>query len=387
MRYGDKDGFKDIYDEKGELILQPDERILITEENVVPSFKTTWRYYGGDHLLEPSKGTIYLTNERIVFINIPERMFAIGSSEEERAMKAPTGSTFELGDMSPGATVREYFEIPNIEIMGAERKEGAVSVGVMVNVYVLSSGNQYHISMVLTSDSDLLTRLMNKQVKDLDELVNNLKDFFNRTDWMYMDGEHEQFDTKKESVVEEENPIREGVTTVSIQKPSLTGPKSPQNTVTRPAMPVNMRRRVPVTTEVSNRSLEYFQSLYNKGLIREEVYNKLVGQFPSSKPLDTGRSEKSEKIVPQGKHLFSPDTPPGNGAQEIQELEVYEAEPVNVDTTDEEDSRDEDLLSMISDTLSDIDESEDVNDEEAMPEDEGAEAPPKATKVRRSSSS
>ena len=64
MRYGDKDGFKEIYDENGDLVLHPNEKTLVVEEGVVPTLKSTWRYYGGDYLLEPSKGTIYLTTER-----------------------------------------------------------------------------------------------------------------------------------------------------------------------------------------------------------------------------------------------------------------------------------------------------------------------------------
>jgi signal transduction histidine kinase len=43
MRYGDKDGFNEIYDDNGELMLHPNEKALVIEEGVVPTLKSTWR--------------------------------------------------------------------------------------------------------------------------------------------------------------------------------------------------------------------------------------------------------------------------------------------------------------------------------------------------------
>jgi hypothetical protein len=275
MKYGDKDGYKVIYDDSGELILHPNERILVSEENVVPSFKSTWRYYGGDYLLEPSKGTLYLTNERILFINIPERMFAIGGGDEMRAMNSTMKSSFDLGDVTPGATVHEYFEIPNIELMASEKKEGAVSFGTMINLYILSSGNQYHLSMVLSENSEILKRLMNKRVDSLDELVNNLKDFFQRTDWMFTEAEKKIFQRKTPQQAAPQ-PVKQETKNSEKAAAPETSPdyrSGPDETKKSPVTSPGIKR------DISDNSIRYFQNLYKKGLITEEIYTKLMGQF------------------------------------------------------------------------------------------------------------
>ncbi len=388
MRYGDKDGFKEIYDDKGELILQPNERILVTEENVIPSFKSTWRYYGGEYLLEPSKGTIYLTNERLVFINIPERLFAVGGSDGARAVDAPVGSAFELGDMSPGAAVREFVEIPNIEIMASEKKEGAVSVGIMVNVYILSSGNQFHFSMVLTSDSDLLIRLMNKQVNDLDQLVNNLKDFFSKTDWIFMEGEKKVYGSTQNAVLPE--PKIEPSRNASSSEVSPQTRKGPNVSRSQITAPINTSRRIPISTEVGTRSMDYFENLYNKGLIKEEIYRKLVNQLNIGKPI---HSIVESKTFPPLQ--VDPDTIGSAGNDDLQgskptndEDRVPDAEPVEPEQPPVDPEADIDLLSMLNDTLSDL-----VPDETPSPESSGEEVEKvpkqrvvKARKVRRSPS-
>ncbi len=368
MRFGDKDGFKEIYDEKGELILQPNEKILVVEENVVPSFKSTWRYYGGEYLLEPSKGNIYLTNERLVFINIPERMFAIGNNDEARAMNAPMESSFELGDMSPGAAVREYFEIPNIEIMGSEKKEGAVSVGVMVNVFILSSGNQYHLSTVLTSDSDLLMRLMNKKVDNLDQLVNNLKDFFRKTDWMYMEGEKKLYGSaKKESDKEEAKPP-EPERSPPIPTRREIKPRPPE----MPVAPLKTPRKAPVNREVGAKSKEYFENLYRKGLIKEEIYRKLMTQFQSN-DFDMDIPRRKEAPYQEAEEAPSPAQP----VEEEPPQPQKEGVPKQEEKKEEEDT---DLLDMLSDTLSDLKD----EDEAPGPEDpEEAPAPKKPIRAKK----
>lgn len=373
MRYGDKDGFREIYDEKGELILHPGEKTLVTEENVVPSFKSTWRYYGGDYLLEPSKGTLYLTNERLIFINIPERMFAIGNNDEARAMGAPMESSFELGDISPGAAVREYFEIPNIEIMGSEKKEGAVSVGVMVNVFILSSGNQYHLSTVLTSESDLLMRLMNKRVDNLDQLVNNLKDFFRKTDWMYMEGEKKLYN----SVMKNPETVKNSDPPPMETSQPTTVPKSPiRKPVFQNSPPPQTNYRSPINREVGAKSKEYFENLYRKGLIKEEIYRKLMLQFRTT---DTGidmapqRSSSRDEEGP-----ISPPSPALPVEEDPVSGDIAEEDSVPepaspVEPSEEAIDGDNDLLNMLSDTLSDLKEDEVPNPEET----EGVASKPK----------
>ena len=267
MRYGDKDGYGPIYDDNGELILHQGERLLVTEENVIPSLKTTWRYYGGEYILEPSKGTVYLTSERLVFINIPERMYAIGGKTETRAMNISGAGSFGIGGLGPGGSQREYFDIPNIEIMASERREGAVSVGQMVNVYVLSSGNQFHLSLVLTEDSELLGRLMNKRIKSLNDLVNNLKEYFKNTDWMYTDLEKNMLkDVERKAGEAGDEPIKD-----------MEDRPAPA-----PAKPIVSRQTARKGGKLGADSIKYFENLYSKGLITKDVYERLVGEYATS---------------------------------------------------------------------------------------------------------
>jgi hypothetical protein len=341
MRYGDKDGFNEIYDGNGELVLHNNEKTLVVEENVVPTFKSTWRYYGGDYLLEPSKGTIYLTTERLVFINIPERMFAIGE-DESRAVGSAMEKNFELGDMSPGAATREFFEIPNIEIMASERKEGAVSVGEMVNVYVLSSGNQFHLSMVLTSDSDLLKRLMNKRVQNLDELVNNLKDYFQKTEWMFTDAEKKIYGGSTQDKI----PSLPSTPSRSDQIPQI--PKAPRQKAPEPSSTYNPTiPRSRVSDGVGKGSVRYFQNLFRKGLIKEEIYRRLMGQYgidPDSAISDDPGPPIQQKVSPGSLVKEEPPEPVVEKVVEPASMEP-EAPPVEDD---------EELLSMLNDTLSDF---------------------------------
>ncbi|MFO8051098.1 MAG: hypothetical protein R6V01_05295 [Thermoplasmatota archaeon] len=351
MKYGDKDGFREIYDEDGELILGQNEKKLVVEENVIPTLKSTWRYYGGDYLLEPSKGTIYLTNERLVFINIPERMFAIGGEDESRAMSTSKKSNFELGDSASGGALREYFEIPNIEVMGAEKKEGAVSLGEMVNVFILSSGNQYHLSMVLQSDSDLLKRLMNKKVQDLDELVNNLKDFFRNTDWMFNDAEKKLYQgLSKDHVMEKVPSNKEVLSENSEDKTESDIPKMPS----RP--PISERPLPKVSGRLGKQSLEYFENLYKKGLIKEDIYNRLIVEYGhASSPIPSASSSAApdkEEDIPEA-------------VEEGGTREVSPPQPVKP-PEEEEEVADDELLSMLDETLSDFtDEAEPVEKEKA----------------------
>ncbi|MBN1389729.1 MAG: hypothetical protein JXA22_03695 [Candidatus Thermoplasmatota archaeon] len=336
MRYGDKDGFNEIYDDNGELVLHTSEKALVVEENIVPTFKSTWRYYGGEYLMEPSKGTIYLTNERLVFINIPERMFAIGG-DEARAVSTKVGKSFELGDLSSGSAVREYFEIPNIEVMASERKEGVVSVGEMVNLYVLSSGNQYHLSMVLPSDSDLLNRLMNKRVDNLDQLVNNLKDYFQKDDWMF---------TEAEKSIHLKPAAREfqNVPASSGGAPDTEADFGPSTSTTieparsfDPKIPFKRLRDRP-----GQGSVKYFQTLYRKGLIKDEIYRTLMGKYGMEPATD---QESNNDQHPS----LGVDVGPSDGHDDISV-----SDEMGLAYHEEREETDEELLNILNDTLSDF---------------------------------
>lgn len=312
MRYGDKDGYGPIYDDNGELILHQGERLLVTEENVIPSLKTTWRYYGGEYILEPSKGTVYLTSERLVFINIPERMYAIGGKTETRAMNSSGAGSFGIGGLGPGGSQREYFDIPNIEIMASERREGAVSVGQMINVYILSSGNQFHLSLVLTEDSELLGRLMNKKIKSLNDLVNNLKDYFKNTDWMYTDLEKNMLkDVERKAGETRDEPIQ--------KKDPGDKPAAPS-----PAQPIVSRQTARKGGKLGADSMKYFENLYSKGLITKDVHERLIGEYTTS----------SQASVSTGRKTI-----------------VHQEEVTRPSPSTGEDISDQDLLDILSDTM------------------------------------
>lgn len=366
MKHGDKDGFNSIYDENGELILHPREKVLINEDNVVPSLKSTWRYYGGDYLLEPSKGSIFLTNERLVFINIPERMFAIGGGDGMRAMSATMESSFDLKDMPPGGVMREYFEIPNIEIMGSEKKEGAVSMGMMVNMYVLSSGNQFHLSMVLNSDSELLSRLMNKRVSNLDELVNNLKDFFQKTDWMYTEPEkklyHDLIMEEKEAMMTPKPSEEEEVVEEKLEAP---------RTVVRPN-PVKIKKTQPKVKplekpreKLKSNSMKYFQNLFNKGLITDEIYGRLVKQYGNPDNSSSQPAKKTYARPEPVEALPGPEPIPTAQTYAAEENPMDQVQEVVEAPPEEPDSgmKDEDLLGIISDTIADVESAQQMPEE------------------------
>ncbi|MCK5772240.1 MAG: hypothetical protein KAH57_00480 [Thermoplasmata archaeon] len=360
MRYGDEDGYNSIYDVLGEPILHGNESVLVSEETVIPTLKTTWRLYGGEDLIEPSKGSIYLTNERMIFINAPERMMAIGG-DHSRAMSSDMGSSFSLGEMGSDATVREYFEITNIEIMASEKKEGAVSVGDMVNVYILSSGNQFHLSFVLGADSGLLKRLMNKRVSSSDELVKNLKEFFKNTDWMYLPMEKDIYAT-------EPTPAP-----APIEKPT-----PPKKVTPRIAGRVQKKSTDQLHNKIESQSMKYFNNLYQKGLITEEIYSRLMEQYkgtskgpvaplmgtkavePPSQPSPQVQKpfvEKSPEPMPEPEPIpeavpepvHAPSNAP-TSAEQRPPASGITTEPPPADPKESDD----DLLGMLSDTLADM---------------------------------
>ncbi len=361
MRYGDEDGYNNIYDVLGKPILHSNESILVSEGTVIPTLKTTWRLYGGENLIDPSKGSVYLTNERMIFINSPERMMAIGG-DHSRAMSSEMGSSFSLGEMGSDATVREYFEIPNIEIMASEKKEGAVSVGDMVNVYILSSGNQFHLSFVLGAESGRLRRLMNKRVSSSDELVKNLKEFFKNTDWMYLPMEKDIY-----AVEPEPKPV---------PAPSdKTAP--PQRVVPRMAGRVQKKVTTQLHDKIESQSMKYFNDLYEKGLITEEIYSRLMEQYngtskgpiaplmktetgeplsPTPRQMETPIVETAPEPIPEA--ISEPEPIPETTPQPVQAPASVEQQPPSGIAAEPSmtnpDESDDDLLGMLSDTLADI---------------------------------
>jgi hypothetical protein len=191
MRVGEKDGLNEIYKVDGNLILNEDEKIIVTDENFMPTIRTTWGYFGGQDLMEPAKGTAYLTDQRLVFIVMFEAIMKIkpgeGTAAGPQSYAMKLDSVTDMQKLDTGSGVREYFEIPIKEIIACEIKEGVVSSGLHVNAYILSKGEQYHLSFVTPPNSELHKRFKQNQVANVDELTKNLKDHFENTNWIYIE--------------------------------------------------------------------------------------------------------------------------------------------------------------------------------------------------------
>jgi hypothetical protein len=204
MQIGDKEGLNNVYTPEGEPILKDGEEILVHDEDFIPNIKTTWGYFGGEPMNEPSKGDIYLTNQRLIYImKLGQSIQRVGGTSstiiapQSYAMQMKSVAKLQNIDEMKG--VRDYFEIPIKEILGCEIKPGVVSGGSQVNVYILSKGEQCHLSFVIPSESGLFKRFQQKQVSGVDELTANLKQHFENTDWIYLKEEGEGGETTTES--------------------------------------------------------------------------------------------------------------------------------------------------------------------------------------------
>lgn len=191
MQTGDKDGLNKVYTEEGQPILNDGEQILINEKEIVPQIKSSWGYFGGEDMIEPTKGEMFLTNQRLIYIkNLESVIQRIGTtsatavSPQSYAMRMGSASNLQNIDANKG--VRDYFEIPVKEILGCEIKGGLVSGGAQINAYLLSKGEQYHLTFVVPEESGLLKRFQQKIVESVDELTNNLKTYFENTEWIYL---------------------------------------------------------------------------------------------------------------------------------------------------------------------------------------------------------
>ena len=187
MRTGDKDGLNEVYDENGELILSEEEEVIVKEENIVPSLKTTWRMFGGEDVIDSMNGTVYLTNRRFVFIATVENIGRVGqksaSGPKSYGMEMePVGS---LKGIHKSSGTRDYIELLVKELLACEIKAGVVSAGEQVNAYVMAAGEQYRLTFLCKEDSELLKRFKKNTVENVDELVANLKKYFENTDWVF----------------------------------------------------------------------------------------------------------------------------------------------------------------------------------------------------------
>ncbi len=190
MLYGDREGLNKVYTEDGQLILNENEEILVQEE-VIPQLMSSWRIFGGDYILNPSEGVIILTNQRMVyFANLESNIQRIRqgsttiSAPSHYAMQMRSAATLKNIDEKKG--IRDFFEIPIKEILGCTISSGLVSGGYQLYIYILSKGEQYHLQFIAIEGSDLLRRFKQKEVINVEELTKNLKQYFENTNWIYV---------------------------------------------------------------------------------------------------------------------------------------------------------------------------------------------------------
>ncbi|WP_455391787.1 hypothetical protein [[Eubacterium] cellulosolvens] len=188
MRSGDKEGLNNVYTTEGEIILKDGEEILVQEKDLVPQIKTTWGHFGGEDVIEPTKGDIYLTNQRLIFIRnlegVIQRIGTTSATTIAPQTYAMPMQSVGLKNIDTKKGVRDFFEIPIKEILACEIKGGMVSGGSQIYAYLLSKGEQFHLTVVVQEESGLLKRFQQNTVENVDELTNNLKIYFENTDWI-----------------------------------------------------------------------------------------------------------------------------------------------------------------------------------------------------------
>jgi hypothetical protein len=190
MNSGDKEGLNSVYNAIGEILLKEGEEILVRED-AIPQLMTTWRTFGGDYVLNPSEGEMFLTNQRLIYLtSLHSTISRIRQSSttvtapSHYAMKM--GSVTNLQNIDEKEGIRDFFEIPVKEILACSITTGLVSGGHQVYVYILSKGEQYHLNFIAIEGSELLKRFQQKTVDNVDELTKNLKEYFGKTDWIYL---------------------------------------------------------------------------------------------------------------------------------------------------------------------------------------------------------
>ena len=110
------------------------------------------------------------------------------SAKKEGAPKSfavEMGPVGNLKHVSAHKGARDYFELLVKELLACEVKGGLVSSGEQINAYIMASGKQYHLTFLAKEESKLLERFKNNTVESVDELVANLKKYYENTDWIH----------------------------------------------------------------------------------------------------------------------------------------------------------------------------------------------------------
>jgi len=189
MRIGSKEGRGTLYDIDGNFLKRENERILVKVEDFSPKLKTTWGFFGGDNILETTKGTGFLTNQRFVYIAEDESVSSVSQIAGTRKVgaKVRMPKNMQLRSFqADNIEAKDFFEIPIKEILACEIKGGMSEGTYHINAYILSKGEQFHMFFGATDEDPLYQRFKNKQVDKVDTLVQNIKEYFKNTEWIFV---------------------------------------------------------------------------------------------------------------------------------------------------------------------------------------------------------
>ncbi len=125
MRVGDLGGLGDIYDDSGELVLEEGERVLRKVEN------DDIHAWEGKHVLtgkillgySREKGTLYLTDRRLVFIRTPDAWLAFKTHGTPLELAAGVSNARRSRDLQK-LGLRIFLELYYSEIRSFKSKTG-----------------------------------------------------------------------------------------------------------------------------------------------------------------------------------------------------------------------------------------------------------------------
>ena len=267
MKIGEADGAGVIYDDNGDVMLHEGETVLLKEDDFVPELLTTWGYFGGEPLIEKGPGTGYLTSERLIFIQSVETTATIGGKTDTLSS---TSGFVKLKDQKKlgKAQTHDYFEILNKEILACEVRNTKLANAELVNIYILSKGEQCHMSVALPVNSPLLERFKKKTVANSNELVKNIKDYFQNTSWIYSDEEKAML----------------GITEESSDPESVTGTltQAQKAEIEKKVEDMKKSRLVkgpPAQKKPPEEKIRLLEDRYRKGQISKDIYEKLKAEY------------------------------------------------------------------------------------------------------------
>jgi len=267
MKIGEADGAGVIYDESGDIILHEGEKVLLKEDDFVPELLTTWGYFGGEPLIEKGPGAGYLTTERFIYIQNVETTATIGGKTDTLSS---TSGFVKIKDQKKlgKAQTHDYFEVLNKEILACEVRNSKLANAELVNIYILSKGEQCHMSVALPTNSPLLERFKQKLVANSNELVKNIKDYFQNTNWIYSDEEKALL----------------GVTDEPGDPEAVTGQltQAQKAEIEKKVEDMKKSRVVkgpPAQPKPPEEKIRLLEDRYRKGHVSKDIYEKLKAEY------------------------------------------------------------------------------------------------------------